>query len=116
MVFWYFLLKLVSYLGFRPQLRKCQICETEAPQGNLRFNFSHGAIICSDCAANSYGGMKLRNPDWQYLWKLQAHPHQKLDEFTGSRHSGYNFTPLLLEYLNFHIEKNLVLKSLQLLQ
>lgn len=115
MVFWYFLLKLVSFLGFRPQLKQCHTCHTQIPSGILRFNFSDGAVFCNDCAANSSGGMKLENPDWQYLRTLQLYPHRKLSAFEDTEHSGFNFTPLLIEYLNFHTEKNLILKSLQLL-
>ncbi len=115
LVFWYFLLKLVSFLGFQPQLGQCHSCHTKNPSGTLRFHFNDGAVFCSDCAANSFGGMKLENQDWQYLRNLQAHPHKKLASFDQSIHSGYNFTPLLIEYLNHHTEKAINLKSLQLL-
>jgi len=114
-VFWYFLLKLVSYLGFRPQLSQCNSCHTKTPSGTLRFHFNDGAIFCSDCAANSFGGMKLTNKDWQYLRNLQVQPHKKLAAFDQTIHTGFNFNPMLIEYLNYHTEKKLNIKSLQLL-
>lgn len=114
-IFWYFLLKLVSFLGFRPQLKQCYNCHTQNPSGNLRFHFSDGSVFCADCAANSFAGITLQNQDWLYLRNLQIQPHQKLNELENTANSGFNFTPLLIEYLNFHLEKNLSLKSLQLL-
>ncbi len=114
-VFWYFLLKFSSFLGFRPQLKQCHICHSEPSSGSVRFNLTQGAVYCADCVSNSAGGMKLKHRHWQFLKQLQTYPHKKIQDFSFENAAGFNFTPLLLEYMNFHTEKNVVLKSLQLL-
>lgn len=114
-IFWYFLLKFSSFLGFRPQLKHCHICHSEPSSGSVSFNLSQGAVYCTDCVSHSAGGMKLKHEHWQFLKQLQTYPHKKIQNFSYENTAGFNFTPLLLEYMNFHTEKNVVLKSLQLL-
>lgn len=114
-IFWYFLLKFSSFLGFRPQLKHCHICHSEPSSGSVRFNLPQGTIFCADCASNTVGGMKLEHHHWQFLKHLQTYPYKKIQDFSFDNADGFNFTPLLLEYMNFHTEKNVVLKSLQLL-
>jgi len=114
-VFWYFLLKFSSYLGFRPQLQKCHMCNTTTAKGHIKFNLPQGAVFCDDCSANSSGGIKLTCPDWHFLKELQKHPYKKIAGFPIERKSNFNFTSVLIEYLNLHLDKNISVKSLQLL-
>ncbi len=114
-VFWYFLLKFSSFLGFRPQLQKCHACDTENSNTPIRFDLYQGTVYCSDCSANSPGGMDLTHFDWNFLRHLQKHPHQKIHKFPLISDTILNFTPMLMQYLNIHLDKNITLKSLQLL-
>jgi DNA repair protein RecO (recombination protein O) len=55
-----FLLKAASFLGFRPELRRCLICrrpiESQRP---AYFEPGRGGIICPRCAGDNPGGMRL---------------------------------------------------------
>lgn len=114
-IFWYFLLKFSSFLGFRPQLNQCHSCHSAPSAGAVWFNLTQGAIFCADCVSNSAAGIKLDHAQWRFLTQLQTYPHKKIQDFSFDNVKNFNFTPLLLEYMNFHTEKNVVLKSLQLL-
>ena len=114
-VFWYFLLKLSSFLGFRPQLQKCHVCENERLTKSIQFNLHLGTIYCQDCYANSAGGMKLTDSTWQFLRQLQTYPHKRILDLAENSGSKLNLTPMLIQYLNIHLDKDITAKSLQLL-
>ena len=42
-----FLIKFLSFLGYRPEIRKCLICQKEIKQDKMFFNFKKGGIVCS---------------------------------------------------------------------
>lgn len=115
-VFWYFLLKLASFLGFRPQLQRCHICSKEKQESSVHFNLHQGTIYCADCYTNSTGGgIKLNQAAWYFLKQLQTYPHKKILEFAENPETDLKLTPMLIQYLNIHLDKDISVKSLQLL-
>ncbi len=114
-VFWYFILKLTSFLGFRPQLQMCTSCQAETSSGPVTFNLSSGAIFCAACSSNSAGGVRLSDTEWEFLKRLQTFPHRQIGQFPQQFQSSHRYTTLLLDYLNLHRETRLQLRSLELL-
>ena len=47
----FFELNLLRYLGFRPELRQCAICNGELPEGIYYFSASGGGTVCTRCQA-----------------------------------------------------------------
>jgi DNA repair protein RecO (recombination protein O) len=45
----YFYLKLLSALGYRPELNNCQNCQQKIIAGKNHFVFSRGGLICDQC-------------------------------------------------------------------
>jgi DNA repair protein RecO (recombination protein O) len=55
-----FLLKAASFLGFRPELRRCLICRRPIEdQRPAYFEPGRGGIICQRCAGDKPGGARL---------------------------------------------------------
>jgi DNA repair protein RecO (recombination protein O) len=55
-----FLLKAASFLGFRPELRRCLICRRPIePQRPAYFEPGRGGIICARCAGDRPRGTRL---------------------------------------------------------
>jgi len=51
-----FLLKAASFLGFRPELRRCLHCrKTVAPECAASFDYLMGGITCADCSPQGRG-------------------------------------------------------------
>jgi DNA repair protein RecO (recombination protein O) len=46
-----FLLKAASFLGFRPELRRCVACRSPVAGGPAWFDPLRGGVLCRDCAA-----------------------------------------------------------------
>ncbi len=49
----HFLIKLLSYTGFRPELYSCLKCNKRISKDNNFFDLSAGGLICSDCQTDS---------------------------------------------------------------
>ena len=49
-----FLIKLLAFLGFKPEIKKCLVCQQDLSrpphQNHLIFNFKEGGIICPACS------------------------------------------------------------------
>ena len=114
-VLWYFLLKLSSFLGFKPNLDACNFCKTTSFKGPLSFLPQKGVLVCGDCSAATPSANLLQTDEISFLQILQRYPHRKIAGLTLPEGLKKDFTPLLLDYLNVHIERNIVLKSLDLL-
>lgn len=115
-IFGYFLLKLSSYLGFRPQLNTCQSCGDTQIQNGMRFDFHRGALFCQDCAHNSAAGIKLAPNDIHFLQQLQTHPYKSIQTVSPPSELSKHWISLLIQYLSVHLEKNLTIHALQLLK
>lgn len=112
---WYFLLKLSSFLGFKPNLDLCSFCQTTSFKAPVSFIPQKGAIICGDCAGGIQSANQLKAEEISFLQILQKYPHRKIAGLVLPEGVKKDFTSLLLDYLNMHIERNIVLKSLDLL-
>ncbi len=114
--FWYFILKLTSFLGFRPQFNKCFKCDDKISGASRYFSFQNGAVICSKCQ-NEYGEKQKINAQLiEYLENLQKTPYKKLLNIKMPENEDIEFTNFLLEYLRFHTDQKLILNGLSLLE
>ncbi len=115
LVFWYFLLKLSSYLGFKPNLDQCKNCGKESTISSAYFSPENGAIFCEDCASGAGMTIRLSKEAFNFLRNLQNFPHRKISEMKIPHKLQFDFNALLLNYLNLHLDRHLHIRSLQLL-
>lgn len=113
-VFWYFLIKISSFLGFKPEFTICQSCKDTLSGKNALFSYATGQVICQNCRDFSSGSDVLSSADKDFLIKLQSFPHKRTGDLMRN-HPNQNLTPLLIQYLNFHLEKQITLNALSLL-
>ena len=114
-VFWYFLLKFISFLGFKPDFSKCTLCgQTEFKEGGW-FVFKNGALYCKNCVGSAGISTRLNQETIKFLRKLQNYNHRKIHEFQYQENSSVDLTGLLIQYLNFHLGHEVRLESLLLL-
>lgn len=112
-----FLLKAASFLGFRPELRRCLICrrpiESQRP---AYFEPGRGGIICPRCAGDNPRGTRLDPSDLDALAFLLYTPVSDIASPTPSSQSSVltPHSPLLLDlvlsFLGHHFDP-LVLNS-----
>ena len=114
-VFIYFMLKLISFLGFKPNFDQCQVCENPPSSEYAFFSMENGTIYCQDCAEGAAILRKIKTEDLVLLKQLQKHPYRKIGEFEANDLPVQYFINLLIDYLNFHTETNITVKSLSML-
>ncbi len=115
-VFLYFLLKLVSFLGFKPNFERCAVCgRSDFTQGG-RFVFREGALYCTGCATPADVSVPLNAETIEFLRELQKFPHRRIQEFAKLPPENWDAISFLLRYLNFHLGREVRLESLRLLR
>lgn len=113
-VFWYFILKLSSYLGFKPHFEKCNSC------GNVKsedyfFQKTSGSVFCKDCIGDTALFIKLHKNYHVLLNRLQNTNHKKISEFEMSPQFNFTQFNFLLDYLRLHTEHKVELNSLKMI-
>jgi DNA repair protein RecO len=115
-VFWYFLLKFSSYLGFKPDFENCTVCGQALPAGTVGyFSYSDGALTCTHCAGSHAFGNPLIPDARIYLLKLQRASHKLIADFPATSIAGFSITDFLVSYLRFHTGQSFELTSLKYL-
>ena len=51
----FFILKLLVFLGYAPELYFCVKCKKKILPGYNRFNFNRGGIVCGECKSGKEG-------------------------------------------------------------
>ena len=69
-IFLAFLLKYISFSGFKPNLLTCGICERTISNEDLYFSKSQSSLICSDHRYQIYDKIFLTREEFVYLKKL----------------------------------------------
>ena len=111
----YFILKLASFLGFKPTFSRCQSCGKEQLKDSVYFSIEKGAVYCSDCSVGLEYLSSLNEEQFHFLQRLQNFPHKQISEFPLPLPAGLNAIQLLTRYLSFHLEHSIHLNALSLL-
>jgi DNA repair protein RecO (recombination protein O) len=114
-VFWYFLIKLGSYLGFKPVFDQCATCNTSITTEKSVFSMREGAVICRNCGSAPDMGWTLSNAVRESLSGLQKINHKGLSSAAINIDERFAYTDFLLTYLRFHSDEKLDLSSLKIL-
>ena len=104
----YYEMRLLDYLGFRPQLVECANCGREILAEDQFFSFSAGGVICPSCGRGLPNLVSISVEALKYLRHFQrssyaeaarARPSPEVQKETESLMQGY-FTFLLERELN----------------
>lgn len=82
-VYYYFLWSLMSVLGYRPEVEKCNDCQKKLDQDYIYFSNKSGGAICGDCARDYVECRKINSDvikilriifsrDWETMSKLRV--------------------------------------------
>lgn len=116
LAFWYFILKLASFLGFRPQFERCFICGRGLKRGKIYFSFRNGAVFCGNCQKESVERQFTNSAMLNYFKSLQVTHFKNISMKKLPADNYNNYTQFLLEYLRYHTDQKLNLIGLTLLE
>jgi DNA repair protein RecO (recombination protein O) len=112
-IFWYFMLKLTSYLGFKPEFKHCHICNEEIKNGQVYFSFESGSVICLRCGDSGTSRINLSSGLCKYLAELQLTHYKKIGSVKDPIISDDEITIFLQNYLRFHTNEKLELNAIK---
>lgn len=113
-LFWYFLIKTSSFLGFKHSFSNCHSCGKKLIDSGSSFSLASGISYCPDCSSPDISLIALSNFQIKFLISLQSYPYKKARNLTRDK-SSMDFTSLLIRFLNYHLDKHISLNSLSLL-
>lgn len=107
-------LKFISFLGYRPYMSSCVICNNDENL-NIRFSFTEGGIICNDCFHKDNRSVFMNNDMYQALNSLLFIQLDRLNEVNVSKETLILLHKLVVEYILHSIERS-EFNSLDLLE
>jgi len=115
-IFWFFLIKISSYLGFRPEFNICSVCSGELNKQDSSFSFHKGGLLCNSCCNESSIGWKLNSKTRKFMNELQKMNYRTISAKSLIIDERFSYTEFLLSYLRYHLDEKLELNSLKILK
>lgn len=99
-----FILKFMTFIGYKPHLRSCVVCNNSL-MGKIKFNIAQGGALCSQCSGNDRHSEGIDLTTLQAMDKLLYAKLDQLDEVTLSSGTLLNIEKILSRYVLSHIDK-----------
>lgn len=99
-----FIIKLLSFLGYKPEIKKCLQCQS-TPKNKFYFDFRHGGIVCEKCADKKLNYQILINEGTHKI--LQALLYQSLDFLEKQSFAAKDFQStqdIINRFLQWHLK------------
>ena len=100
-------LHLLGYLGYRPQLYHCAVCQEALTEEANRFSPASGGVLCPRCAAGDRVAMPMSLNAFKLLRFLQAQPLEAIDRLNISIAVREEAEQLLRAYIRRILERDL---------
>lgn len=111
----YFLLKLASYLGFKPQLRLCRGGQDAQCSDSVYLSLNNGSVSCRNCLERVSNGIRFTRDEYLYLKNLQSLNYRRVSNWGRSHKNSAEIISRLVRFINYHFDSNLKLESLSFL-
>jgi DNA repair protein RecO (recombination protein O) len=113
LILWYFMLKLASYLGFKPEFKICKTCNRNINQRFILFKNDDGSVLCNRCAFPEKHNNFLSRKVVDFLHRLQNTHYKKVLDITYPEDDQFKYTEFIISYLQFHTNQSIKLDALQ---
>lgn len=102
-----FELKLVSYLGYRPVLDNCILCNLPPSGGKLRFVPEHGGVVCAGCFSGPAAGTEITRGALENMKTLLRWDMGRIHQLRMSALAGKEIRNVIRRYIEFYLEKGI---------
>lgn len=97
-------LKFVSFLGYKPYIEKCVLCNN-IESTSIKFSISEGGIICKECFGLDPSAIYLNKEIYESMHKFLYIPLERTSEVVVSNDSIYRLHQILVEYILSNIDR-----------
>lgn len=96
-------LKFISFLGYRPYLNNCVLCNNE--DNNMRFSFIEGGLICKDCFKLDPQSRKIDKAMFMGMNNLLYTSLDELDSINIGNDTLWAIHKILVDYILHNIDR-----------
>ncbi|MBC8382427.1 MAG: DNA repair protein RecO [Candidatus Cloacimonetes bacterium] len=115
LIFWRFLLRVASFLGFSLKFSQCQVCGLQNSELFNGISFVHNGFICSNCAKKHAATEHFQiNESTRKLLLTLKNLHD-LESFEITEQDTKTINTIFRTYLSHHLHKKIHLRSLEVL-
>ena len=107
------MLKLASYLGFKPEFKICKICNRNINQKLILFKNNDGSVLCTSCSSPEEKNNFLPREVLDFLYRLQNTHFKKILHLAYPENDKFKYTEFILSYLQYHTNQFIKLDALQ---
>ena len=116
LIFWRFLLRVTTFLGFSLKLDRCVACQTTNPEKIYGISFDQNGFVCNDCIKKNdlTNNFKCSQTSINILLSLK-NISNKIDSIEISKTTLKEINAIFKTYLSYHLHKKIHLRSLEIL-
>jgi len=103
----FFELRLLTLLGYRPQLFQCVVCRRQIEPATNFFSPADGGILCANCGENHRGAKEIGLNALKVLRFLQTSDYDTCCRLRLSRPLHRELEAIMLDYITYILERNL---------
>jgi len=103
----YFELRLLSFVGYRPQLQPCVSCHSVLKDVSLSFSPKAGGILCHDCRNPQPLTYNISVDALKFLRILQDYDYHTVNNFIPKRQVFYEIEWILRNYIRYLLERDI---------
>jgi DNA repair protein RecO (recombination protein O) len=103
----YYEIRLLDFLGFRPQLLKCANCRRDIIAEDQYFSYSAGGVICPSCGQGLPGLIPISTETLKYLRHFQRSTYAEASRARPSPEVQKDTETLMQGYFTFLLEREL---------
>jgi DNA repair protein RecO (recombination protein O) len=103
----YFELRLLDYVGYRPQVQQCVRCAQPLGAGVTFFNLEEGGAVCLDCGRGQRGCREMSAQARETLLSLQSRDYAKCRGLNVEPGTRLELESLLRRYTAYLLERGL---------
>lgn len=109
--YYYFFWNLISYLGHRPELYFCLLCQRKLKQKSHYFSSKEGGVICESCFRKNINGKKIKSSTIKILRTMFEKNFDFFKRLKIKKDDFENLKEISENYLQFLTEKNYETKN-----
>lgn len=99
--------KLISYLGFQPELYNCQICQKKIIPNNNYFSFCNGGLICKGCFAKDKESVSISEEEIKLVRFFLENNLEEIRKIKAHENYMKKITKIILMYVPYVLDKEL---------
>lgn len=97
-------LKFISFLGYKPVIEKCVVCQGKV-DNKSKFSVDNGGFICSKCFREDPFARNIDKDIYSSIYKFLYTKLEDVENITINQHSLYKLHNILVKYILYNIDR-----------